>query len=264
MGVLDELKKEAEATQARRSSEENVRNAMQREIFERLQPELKKFHTYFSEFQRHLAVVDATTLASYTLRDVGELKDLRQSEYKISLDKTKEFDRFQFTFLCHRTGTLEATLRDPAAVADFKELIKKNGLKAKFRDAGRGATFFTVDARVPVLIDFRIDTEREAIILTTRNLPQMGVTRYTLTEDRISGQLLDELAKMVLRRDNDFDHLMGNRMTDTGIFRIRKHLDTVTNPEVPMVPSQAGAPEAAASEKKPASRGRKLFGFGKR
>ena len=100
------------------------------------------------------------------------------------------------------------------------------------------------------LLDLRLDLERETVILTIRNVNMLGATRYTLSPEKMTEQLLDELAKMILRKPHQFDDMMGNKLTRTGIHRIREKLHAQEAAGTPVAGEVAVSPalQSAAPE----------------
>lgn len=256
MSVLEQLKKEAQAIEAQRTTQETVRSTMEQQVLNELLPVMRRIHTYFKEFERHLGVVNPDVSVAYEVRGFGPVAGLKQDNYSLTTDRPADPERVQLRFECHREGTIEVPMRDPGSAAEYKAFLKVNGLRGKQRDAGRGASVFVVEARIPVILEFRVDLEREAIALNMRNFNLLGVTRYTLTPDRLDESFLDEVARMVMRQPNDFAELMGNKLTDTGIFRIREQLQTANvSGEVSISPALPSAPSLMQRLRRAFSRG---------
>lgn len=224
MGILDDLKKEAEALEAERARETTARQRALNDAQARFEPLMQRAYRYFNELKQHLDIVKKQVVVDYDFRDVGRVEGLEQSQYGVSTERPERIQRFTFRFVCAKSGAFEVNQRDAGAVAAYRDYLRDNGLKAKVRDTGRGAALFIVEPVVPVVIEFIADYERNAVRIRLRNVKSIGVTRYTVPPEKFDEKLLDELAKMVLRTPNRFDELTGNALSETGKVRIKKQL----------------------------------------
>jgi hypothetical protein len=94
-------------------------------------------------------------------------------------------------------------------------------LRFNKRDLQSGAgAVFVVEAYVPVSFEFEADPVKNVISLKLKNLGALGIVDHFYPPDKINAELMDELAKCVLRRPNRFDELNGEKMSDT----LRQHL----------------------------------------
>ena len=84
---------------------------------------------------------------------------------------------------------------------------------------------FVVDAYVPVSFEFEADPVKNVISLKLKNLGTLGTVTHTYSSDKVNAELMDELAKCVLRRANRFDELNGEKMSDTLRQRLRENLE---------------------------------------
>lgn len=224
MGVLDDLKKEAEAIAAEKARENTERAAAQAKAREQIDPCMQRVHKYFEELKQHLEVVNREILASYEVRGVGRVDRLVQGQYAVARPNPEKLDRFSFRCVCAKPGVLQVTQSDAASVASFRDYLRDNGMQAKVRDTGRNTALFMVQAAVPVVVEFSADYERAVIMLRVRNLTAMGVSRHTFTAPEVDAKLLDEIAKAILRTENRFDEVVGHSLSNTGKIRLKKKI----------------------------------------
>ena len=113
MGVLDELKKEAEKAKAREEEEKSTTQVRRDEIRRELMPRMKAVHKYFREFTDHLNIVAPKAKIDYELEGLGTLKSMTQSDFKLAVEnpeivkETGEVDKFTFHFTYSRDGQHE-------------------------------------------------------------------------------------------------------------------------------------------------------------
>lgn len=223
MGVLDELKKEAEAAAADKAREEAARASALAQAREQIEPRMREAFRYFEELKQHLEAVNREIAASYEIRGVGRVNGLAQGQYRVSAADPESLDRFSFRCVCAKSGMFQVMQQDAASVAAYRDYLKDNGLKATARDSGRGA-LFKVESVVPVAVEFSAHYERGAIVLQTRNLTAIGVSRHTLRVEQLEPKLLDEVAKAILRSPSRFDEVVDPSITQSGKVRLKKKI----------------------------------------
>jgi hypothetical protein len=224
MGILDDLKKEAEALEAEKARDSTTRRAVLEEARAEIEPLMQTLYNYFSELKQHLTTVNKEISASYEIRGVGLVEDLKQGQYGVSTERIEQIEKFTFRCVCASTGVYQVNQRDAAAVTSYRDYLRDNGLKAKVRDTGKGSALFMVEPVVPVVVEFKADYERKAIRLRLRNLKDIGVTRHLLSLDKVNETMMDELAKAVLRTPNKFDEVIGNALSESYKTRIKEQV----------------------------------------
>lgn len=257
MGILDDLKKEAEAVEAERARETTARQRALDQAHARLEPLMQRAYRYFSELKQHLVVVEKKVLVDYEIRDIGRVEGLEQGQYGVSTERPEQIERFMMRFVCSKSGAFEVNQRDAGAVGAYREYLRDNGLKAKMRDTGKGSALFMVEPVVPVVVEFIADYERTAVRMRMRNLRSIGVTRYSVPPERFDEKLLDELAKLLLRVPSRFDEMTGNALSETGKTRIKQQLQEQLRKKQ-LEDEQASRPEKTESITQ--RFGRTLFG----
>jgi hypothetical protein len=224
VGVLDELKKEAEAVAADKARASAARAQALASARQKIDPRMRKAFEYFEQLKQHLEVVNRKIVASYDIRGVGRVGGLVQGRYSVSAPNPDSLDKFVFRCVCAKSGVMQIKQDDTASVAAYRDYLRENGLKAKMRDTGRGSALFTLEAQIPVVVEFTANYERFSIRLRVRNLTTMGVARYTLKVEELEAKLLDEVAKAILRTENRFDEIVGSDLSKTGKIRLKKKI----------------------------------------
>ncbi len=258
MGILDELRKEAESEAARKVREAENRERALLEARRRLEPSMQAIYKYFSELKQHLELLNKEVLASYEIKGAGLVQGMKQGNYGLSTGRPDRIDNLTFRCACVGRKLLQVNQRDAASVAAYREYLKQHRLQAKERDAGGGSAVFLVQPVVHVSVMFTADVEKAAIELRIRNLVALGVARHTLTTEQASEKLLDELAKALLRKDNEFDEMVGCSLTSTGKIRLRKSIQAVARQR--QIEEERALKEAAREQSLTKRFGRTLLG----
>ena len=227
MGLLDELKNEAETLKATDSGDQETASAQTHAESNRmLVPKMMALYKYFNEFTEHLNVVSPDVSSDYLLEGLGTLTSLRQGDYKLATDDPKKIEKFTFHWTCSREGRQEFKIENQIIAEKHRERIWNANLRFNKRDLQDGAgTIFVVEDYVPVTIEFAIDPVKNVIGLKLKNLGALGTVSHAFPQEKINAELMDELAKCVLRRPNRFDELTGEKMSDTLRQRIRESVE---------------------------------------
>ncbi len=226
MGVLDELKQEVEDLKAKKGEDQQPTQADTDLVRRKLLPKMKALYNYFKEFNEHLQVVSPDVTGDYLLEGLGTLTNLRQSDYKLATDDPKTILKFIFHWTCSRSGRHEFKVENPILAEKHRENLWKQNLRFNKRDVQNGVgAVFVVDAYVPVSFEFEADVAKNVICLKLKNFGTLGSIQHAFSPDKVNAELMDELAKCVLRRSNRFDELSGEKMSDTLRQRIRENLE---------------------------------------
>jgi len=216
MGLLDELKQQAENLKSVEDEAGDAPQADTEAVRRQLAPKMKALYKYFNEFNDHLNVVTPDVTGDYLLEGLGTLTNLRQGDYKLATDDPKSLDKFTFHWTCSRQGRQEFKVANPIIAEKQRETLWNYNLKFNKRDLQNGAgAVFVVDAYVPVTCEFEADPVKNVIRLKLKNLGALGIINHSFPPDKVNEELMDEFAKLVLRRPNRFDELSGEKMSDT-------------------------------------------------
>ncbi len=230
MGLLDELKNEAENLKAADDTGQEAAPAESQADTERMRrmlaAKMTALYKYFNEFNEHLSAVSPDVSGDYLLEGLGTLSNLRQGDYKLATENPKSIEKFTFHWACSRQGRQEFKIANPIIAEKQRENLWNANLRFNKRDLQDGAgAVFVVDDYVPVTIEFAIDPVNTVIRLKLKNLGALGTVTHSFPQDKINAELMDELAKCVLRRPNRFDELTGEKMSDTLRQRIRENVE---------------------------------------
>lgn len=224
MGVLDELKKQAENTQKQRQQQENAGAERRAELKRKLVTRVDDLYYFFKEFEQQLNVVNPNVTCSFDVGDLCTLTNLTQGEYKLRADDVGEVTKFRFYYSCVGSGGREVKLSNLAVAEKKQEVLKTNQLKFKLRDERGGRCSLLIEAFVPVSFDFSVDVDKAVVRLRVKNKPMLGVSNYSYNADQINSEFMDEVAKYILDKPNRFNELSGNTMSEDTLTELRRVL----------------------------------------
>jgi hypothetical protein len=217
MGILDQLRDEANVKQESEFQELNTQQLLEAAYQENILPRMQKTFTFFKEVVEHLAYLEqAIKIADYSQR-FPEIGALTQEDYQINTDGYGGFADFDnikqinVNFVCAGQGSfsyrLEGRNRIESEVSflhsknvpfDWNQFVDKNGVEA---------AQFTITRKIPVRFRFEADIENSKIKLLINNHEDFSVYNKLFEPDEINEALLDEVIRFMLRKDSDFIRL---------------------------------------------------------
>lgn len=210
MGLLDDLKKQAEMVKTQQLSQDSLRDEALRLVEEKMK---HSFH-YLNDLLKQLAVIKPTNPTVYSVPGVGDLKDLLFSDSFIDFRRKRINDRDHFDvitfYLKWESGASLVVTRDmPVTVQKVRDLLFSYSLKFAEEETRneRGIvanTKFTVQPVIVTDIAIKADHVQGRLLLTTKNLQRLGRDEFVLPAGEIDDALLEEFAKALIGQPNAF------------------------------------------------------------
>jgi hypothetical protein len=204
MGLLDDLKKQADIVTTQKISQQSLRE----ENLKQVEEKMKQSFQYLNELLKHLAVVKPVNPVEYSLPGIGDLKNLGFAESFIDYRRKRinDHDYFDSISLFIRWGSGETLVleRDmPAAAQKVRDALFAYRLKFEEAEAKgqRGTTTtwrFTVQASIVADVTIRAEHDQGGLIITVKNLERLGTETFAVPVSEVKEPLLEEFAKMLL------------------------------------------------------------------
>lgn len=209
MGILDDLKKQAEIIRARGTEAASpagfeLRNSAA------VRAAMGSLCEHLTDLADQLNTVDPEVKVSHAVRGHGALANLRQQNYRLVKLDEDSIDRIAFQFECIGQHSLQFWIDSRTGCEDLKAWFNEHGLRYRWRNDGDWRFIFVVDPWVAVSFEFGCCPEEEVIKLKLKNLNTLGVTSHSFQPGQINEELIDELAKLAVRKPNRFAELSGN------------------------------------------------------
>lgn len=215
MGVLDDLKQQAEALKA--AEEERLRLEQARAHTEEARanallaialPAVFRLHLHLRELSEQLRVLDPETRMTLEVPGVGPVPGFRQEHMEV-LAEGHPPDRVvaRFKLRYERRGHFE--VRGAGSIDSWLDTTRARGLNARLVRildpiGALERALVTFEDVVPASIGFSIERDTGAIAITLRNFEELGERRHLVQAARINSRFLDELSKFILRQPNSF------------------------------------------------------------
>jgi len=211
MGLLDDLKKQAELVKTQQTSQQSLRE----DNLKLVEEKMRQAFQYLNELLKQLAVLKPVNPATYSLPGIADLKNLGFAETFIDYRRKRINDRDYFDsisfFIRWGSGEVFAVERDmPAAAQKVRDALF--GFRMKFEEeevkGQRGtASKWRFTARPSSVTDVTIQAEPDQarLVVTAKNLERMGIIdTFAVPAAEFDEVLLEEFAKTLLGQPGAF------------------------------------------------------------
>jgi len=209
MGLLDELKKQAEAKQQAAASGQGA--VGKNRYYDAVQSALKAGSVFFNELAESLNVIKPDVRRQFYVEGSSKLTNLVQGEYTprdsrqiVAGVESLASVTLRFTL----TGPDKLTFDKEARQANMmKEYLWAYSLPFEHRDVGDdngriARTIITVSSKVPSSVTLSGNADTGSMLLVLRNVELLGDVKQAIDVSYITPDFFDEVGKAVLAQPN--------------------------------------------------------------
>jgi len=212
MGLLDDLKNQANDQRAREAREKERWEQLERTYQDEIHPRMAEVYQYLNELVKHLNYLQPETRAHYPLLPQGNLCTLFQSDYKITIDSTRQTRNITLTCKaelaepeCFSLEGKKKVLRQREILDSFK--LRHDRKEYKDNNYELLGADFKLEGPMNISIYFVGDVETSSVNLFMSNFEQPGVVKHVLKARHLNREFLDKLGSYLLRKDDQFLNL---------------------------------------------------------
>lgn len=215
MGLLDDLKKQAESVKTQENFQQNMRDENLRVVDDKM----KQTFQYLNELLKQLAVLKPTNPVIYSIPGVADLKNLAYSESFIDYRRKRLAERDCFEsisfYINWKSGEKIVVDRDmPATAQKIRDALFTNRLKFSEEEVkgqrGVAAVWrFTLQSEIVTDVTAKADYDQRRLLFTGKNLMRLGVDEFAVPADDVNEALLEEFAKILLGQPSGFRKYRG-------------------------------------------------------
>ncbi len=208
MGVLDDLKKEAEKKQQEQQLQGAEVAAQQDFYAQHLHPVMRQAHDYFAELAKTLQAVDPDVCAPYSLDPEQKASfRLKQQNYQFRSDNYDNPYKLIIGAECQLAKRHEYLVRGRGSVTRYAALLEEHQFPHYTKDELDQAhqvvnSTFILEGPLKVQIRFLASPEDECIYIDLLNLEPRPNKRYKMPPGKVDEALLDRLARMLVREES--------------------------------------------------------------
>lgn len=221
MGLLEQLKQQADAVQMnqRMSQEERVQKLRQAHAH------MNQALHYWLEFFKALNVLKPPIRRRYFIEGTSTLEDLVQCDYnvnsrRITVDHHDYIDSIELRFRCVSNEKLTIEKESNVVVTRLREHLWQHGLKFEAREIRREGAYvergiFTIFGDVTARLTIASDVDHGVIKLTVRNLERLGEYTYVYDYDEFSPELFEQIGNAILAQPNQLRRIGRHQASTT-------------------------------------------------
>ncbi len=204
MGLLDDLKKQADMVKSQQLSQQSMRA----ESIRLVEAKMNQTFLYLNDLLKQLAVLRPVNPMVYSIPGIGELQNLEFAESFIDYRKKKIYDENYYDFFTFFVKwALPASLaveRDmPATMQKVRDVLWNYGLKFTEEEIKKpGGGFqkmkFTVPSAITCDITVAADHDNARLVVKGKHILRLGADELRIPAGDVNEALLEEFAKMLI------------------------------------------------------------------
>lgn len=202
MDILEEFKQQSEKLRQDREQTDSESSGLHTIRCMKVVNSLQDIHNYLHNLVEELNFVEPDIQTSFVIENLGELEGLIQHDYSLLNETSGHRERIRCSFVLTNDSQLELEVKPTIEIKEQLETLKTQGLLVNY--TSHSPIKVTISGYVPVCIDFESDFEESNIQVTISNFSRLSKEHYMLNVDHIGTDLLNELGKFLLRRENSF------------------------------------------------------------
>jgi len=204
MGLLDDLKKQADMVKSQQLSQQS----MLQESTKLVEAKMHQTFLYLNDLLKQLAVLRPTNPTPYSIPGIGDFQNLAFAESFIDYRKKKIGDKDHYDFI---TFFIRWSLPDnlvlerdmPATIQKVRDVLWSYGLKFTEEEIKKpGGGFqkmkFIVPSTVTCDITVTADHENCRLVVKGKHFLRLGADELRIPAGEINEALLEEFAKMLI------------------------------------------------------------------
>ena len=204
MGLLDDLKKQADMVKSQQLSQQS----MLQESIKLVEAKMSQTFLYLNDLLKQLSVLRPTNPTVYAIPGIGDLQNLGFAESFIDYRKKKIADKDHYeviTFFIRWASPDSLVIeRDmPAAIQKVRDVLWNFGLKfveEEIKKPGGGfqKMKFTLPCAITCDIAISADHENGRLMVKGKHFLRLGAEELRIPAGDVNEALLEEFAKMLI------------------------------------------------------------------
>jgi len=204
MGLLDDLKKQAEAVKTQRVSQQS----MLQESIKLVEAKMHQTFLYLNDLLKHLAVLKPTNPTAYSIPGIGDFQNLEFAQSFIDYRKKKIYDKDYYDYITlfikwASPANISIERDMPATIQKVRDVLWNSGMKfveEEIKKPGGGfqKIKFTVPAAVTCDITISADHENGRLVVKGKHFLRLGADELRIPAGDVNEALLEEFAKMLI------------------------------------------------------------------
>lgn len=207
MGLLDDLKNQAENLQAKEQAGEGGSGQKTDFYNNQIHPRMVEIFGFLKELTKNLNIIKPETIIEYPILPGGQKQTFRQGEYKVEVDNHQQIKEVKLSFKAELEKPITLRVKGEDNVKKQTELLASYKIlthRKDFKDNNYKHTHsdFIIEGPVNITVQFVGDVEASSLQLYLSNFETPGVVKRNLDIKNINQEFLDKFGRYILREDN--------------------------------------------------------------
>jgi len=206
MGLLDDLKNQAETLRAKEQQGEDRSGDKTQFYQEEIHPRMKEIYDFLNEMVENLNFIKPETIVNYPIYPGGEKQSFRQGKYNLVIDSPQQIRDIKLTCKAELDKPVKLRVRGEENVKKLFEILASYKIQAKrkdFSDKSYNLTHSDISIEGPLNISIQLSGSDDSsyIQLLLTNFEGPGVIKRNMDVKNINQDFLDKLGRYILRED---------------------------------------------------------------
>ena len=210
MGLLDDLKRQADMARTHDSLQRSLREENVRAVDEAMH----RTFLYLLELFKQLAILKPVNPTVYGMSGIGELKSLGYADAFVDARKTRLADREVYDYVdfwlkWSTPGNLVVERDMPQTIGKVRDMLwaynikfteeeKRNELRSLIK------VIFTIPKTLVVDFTLKADHENRKLLFYGKNALRLGMDDFAVPADEMIEPVIEELAKVLICQPSEF------------------------------------------------------------
>jgi hypothetical protein len=206
MGLLDDLKNQADSLRAREQQDEGGSGGKTQFYEKEIHPRMKEIYDFLNEMVENLNFIKPETIVQYSIYPGGEKQSFRQGKYKLIIDSPQQIKDIKLTCKAELDKPVKLRVKGEDNVKKLFEILASYKIKAKRKDFNDKSYKLThsdivIEGPLNISIQFIGSDDSSYIQLLLANFEGPGVIKRNIEANNINQEFLDKLGRYILRED---------------------------------------------------------------
>ena len=207
MGLLDDLKNQAENLKAKEQQEAGNTGDKTQFYKKEIHPRMLDVYRFLNEMVKNLNIINPETIVHYPILPDGEKQALRQGKYNVTIDNDQQIREVKLTCKAELDKPVKLRVKGEDNAKKQGEILADYKIQCKRKDYNDKSyklthSDFIIEGPVNISIQFIGNQDSSYIQLLLGNFEGPGVIKRNIEAKNINKDFLDKLGRYVLREDN--------------------------------------------------------------
>ena len=207
MGLLDDLKNQADSLRARDQQDEGGSGDNTQFYEKEIHPRMKEIYGFLNEMVENLNFIKPETIVQYPIYPGGEKQAFHQGKYNLIIDSPQQIKDIKLTCKAELDKPVKLRVKGEDNVKKLFEILASYKIQAKRKDFNDKSYKLThsdiiIEGPLNISIQFIASDDSSYLQLLLTNFEGPGAIKRNIEAKNINQDFLDKLGRYILREDN--------------------------------------------------------------